>query len=356
MPGDQARHDHGHHARRLGLLGGQERQERHDEADRGHEDRVVQLAPQPDGRAAHDVADEDGERDRADEVEDRVAQAESRGDGQQCRPQHDQGGGVVEQALALQHRHQAVGEPEALADRGGCDRVRGADDGAQCHAGREGDVGNDEVHDGADGERGDDDQGDREPRDHADAPAQVDDGHLHRGGVQQRRQGSEEDPVGLQLEVGRAGHEAEGDAEDQQDQGSGDPGAPGQHRRHDDRHQGGDGEGQQLHVRQGSERQTPSGGAAWLLVARAVAELVDHEEVVAHLTGTERCPADHVAGDHAGGHLQQHDEGEDARPPPGRAGAARPRSSPAPCRGPAASSPRASWSAGRAGGPRRSRR
>ncbi len=46
-----------------------------------------------------------------------------------------QRGGVVEHPLALEDRHDALGQPQAAGDRGGRDRVRRGDDGAE-HGGR----------------------------------------------------------------------------------------------------------------------------------------------------------------------------------------------------------------------------
>ncbi len=68
VPGVETGDDDGEHAARAEVLGGQERDERHRERDRGVEHRVAQLRAHEHGDEAHDEPDRDGDRHREDEV------------------------------------------------------------------------------------------------------------------------------------------------------------------------------------------------------------------------------------------------------------------------------------------------
>ena len=164
--------------------------------------------------------------------------------GRDRRPQRDQGGGVVEQRLALEDRDDASRQPDPAADRRGRDGVGRRDDRADRERQRPAEVGQQQVDDHGHPGGGEDDQSDRQQQDRSPVGVEVDEGGLHRGGVQQRRQQAEQHHVGLEMDLRHHRQEGARHADDDQQQRrrQADPlrdGGPGQdHDGQDDQEEG----------------------------------------------------------------------------------------------------------------------
>ena len=157
--------------------------------------------------------------------------------------QRDQRGGVVEQRLPLEDRHDPARDADAPRDRGGRDGVRRGDDGTEREGGRPGDgrdhvVGHDRDADG--GERH---QADREQQDRPAVGVEVDQRGLQRRGVEQRREQPDEHHLLGQVHLGHEGQvrRAGPDRDEQQRSGQVEPAAgAGDH--DDDGREGSEGE------------------------------------------------------------------------------------------------------------------
>lgn len=232
-PGD----DHGEHPGGVQLLGEEVGHERDDEPDRALQHRVAEHQTHPVHQPADERADDHptdrGERELAEPTQHRRPGADRRGEHD---PEQGEGGGVVEQALALEDRHHAALQAEAPADGRGGDRVGWGDDGAEHEGAGQGQVGNDQP-------RGDPDDGGGE---HDEPHGQQQDGThvlpdaqrraLQRRRVQQGREDEEQDQLGLQRHGGQTRDEREAEPDDDEHQGRRDVHPPrhGGHRERDD--------------------------------------------------------------------------------------------------------------------------
>ena len=195
--GDDDRDDPGG----VDLLGGDEGHEGDDERDRGVQHRVGDQLAQLGDDDEDDEADGGSPQRRDEELLPDVEGLHSdghRGDG---GTQRDEGGGVVEQRLALEDRHDPAGQPYSPGDRGGRDGVRGRDDRADGEGHGPGDVGDQGVHDDAHAQGREHHQADRQQQDRAAVGVEVDERGLDRRGVQQRRQQPEQHHVGLEVDL-----------------------------------------------------------------------------------------------------------------------------------------------------------
>jgi len=136
--------------------------------------RVVDPSP----HLAEDEADGESDCDAAGDVEQKAAggagEREAAGDdGGDGDPVGDEGGAVVDEALALDEGDQPAREAEPLGDRARGSRVGGRDDGAEHEGGRPGEPGDGGVRDGGDREHRREDQPDRKERDLAHVRAEL---------------------------------------------------------------------------------------------------------------------------------------------------------------------------------------
>ena len=222
LTGDEPRDDGGDQARPVQVLHGKVRQERHREADGGGCRGVAHPRAQPHREPADDGPDGDGDEHRPRERADRGAEREHpRGDGQQGRPQQHEGGRIVQQALALEHRHDARRDAEAFRDpcRHG---IRRAEDRAERDAEREPHSRQQQREEEAEHEGGHDDEHDGEPRDRCEVAPELDRGQAHRRGVQQRRENSDEDPLRVDLGDVDERHEPDRESQRHEQQRAGD--------------------------------------------------------------------------------------------------------------------------------------
>ena len=109
--------------------------------------------------------------------------------------QRDQRGGVVEQRLALQDRHDPARQADPATDRGRRHRVRRGDHRTERQRHRPGQVRQQQLGHRGDADGGEDDQTDREQQDRSPVGVEVDERGALGGGVQQRRQQPEQDHV-----------------------------------------------------------------------------------------------------------------------------------------------------------------
>ena len=171
---------------------------------------VRKLSAAVDHRVGHVLADEpDHEEERQPD-----GNPAAGGDEEvecQCLPRHrrddrgaqrNQRGGVVEQRLPLEDRHDATRKPDAAPDRRRSHGVRRRDHRTDREGCGPAEVGQERVHQHGDTHGRERDQTDREQQDRASVGVEVDEAGLERRGVQQRRQQPEEHHLGLQLHVG----------------------------------------------------------------------------------------------------------------------------------------------------------
>ena len=151
------------------------------------------------GEALHDSAHSHGARRR----------------GGAGRGQDHEGGGVVEQALALQDGDDALRDPQASGDGDG-HGVGGAEDRAHGNGPCRGEAGDDEGEDSADDRGGHDHEEDRQDDDGGELATEVDGGDAHCGGVQKGRENPLEDDLRLDLDGGHDRQEAHDDADREQ--------------------------------------------------------------------------------------------------------------------------------------------
>ena len=211
---DAGRH-RGQDRRDAERLGRQVGEVRRDQRDRDLRRRVVQRLAQP----GDDVADGDADRDADDRVEDeapaRLGQREAPGDrGRDRELVGDERRRVVDQRLALDDRHVAPRGADPRGDRRRRDGIGGRHDGAQ-HEGRLPRHAVDElVGDERHAHHREDHEADGEQADLAEVVAQLAQRGEEGRGVEQRRQDDDEHDVGVELDVGDAGDEAQRRAAD----------------------------------------------------------------------------------------------------------------------------------------------
>ena len=147
--------------------------------------------------------------------------------------QGHQGGGVVDQRLALEDRHDPPGQADASRDRGGRDGVRGRHDRAQRECHREGHT-QEPVGDQADAAGGEQHQPHGQAEDREPVGPEVHERRADRGGIQQGREEADEDDLRAQLGLGDERHVADRHPHDQQHEGCGHPQPLGEPRDEDD--------------------------------------------------------------------------------------------------------------------------
>ena len=203
---DADRHG-GEHAGDADRLGRQVREVGGDEGDRDLDRRVVEPA----AHGGDDRADADADRDPADRADDELAarlqQAEAAGDdGRHRELVGDEGGAVVDQALALDDRDDPVRDAQLAADRGRRDGIGGRDDRAEDERRRPVEAEH-VVGDGGDADHRRQDEPDRKQRDRPDVSAKLAKRREERRRVEDRRQEDQEDEVRVELDLRRARHE-----------------------------------------------------------------------------------------------------------------------------------------------------
>ena len=131
----------------------------------------------------------------------------------------DEGGGVVEQALAFQHGDDALGQAEVLQDGGRRDRVRRGDDGAERDRGGPGQVGHQQL--GGHGHHGrrEQDRAEGEQQDRAEVGAEG--GPVRPVGARLEERRQEEDQSQLRIEFDRRQARHQGQRHSAQDQRDG---------------------------------------------------------------------------------------------------------------------------------------
>ena len=203
------------------VLGG----DRGDEGHREGEHRVRRRLLDECAQAHADLADDPANRSCNTERKSDLADEQARVEGvfvcgQACvhrGGQEDERGRVVEEALAFEHRNDAVGNTGAFRDRDG-DSVRRRQDRPQGNAPRQGDRGNQPVNDEADREGGQEHEGDREHRNRVHLAPEVHGRHAHCGREQERRQHDLKDEMRLDLDSPHLRQEANRQADNQQNQ------------------------------------------------------------------------------------------------------------------------------------------
>ncbi len=165
----------------------------------------------------HEPAEREAERGAARADEEEVVRGVAERERARHRGRHGgavehERGAVVDEALALDERHDALGHAKAAEDRGGGDGVGGGDDRAE-HEGRApAQAGDDRVGDHGDGAGGEQDEDAGQQRHAGRVGAQVARGGEPAGRVQERRQEDEEDHVGRDLDLRHARQVADADA------------------------------------------------------------------------------------------------------------------------------------------------
>ena len=222
MPGDEPRDDRGDQPGRAQRLGGQCRQER-----RRQRDEAADVGVGDAGADHHDeVGDHESQDGRDHDGEGEVPDDAPHGQGRACPddggPQQDEGGGVVEQPLALEDRDHALRGPESLDDGGG-HRVGRAEDRAERQAPAEPDTGEDQGEEEAEDDAGGHHEDHGEPADGAELPPEVHGGHRRCRGVEQRGQHCGQQYLGRYRDGRHPGEQAGRTAEDHQQQRPRDP-------------------------------------------------------------------------------------------------------------------------------------
>ncbi len=218
VPEQQAGHDDREHAAGMDRLGGEVGEEGRDEGQRGVQHRVLDVATHDREHGGDAQPDEKAATDGQREVAQDLPHAHGRGDGHDRGPQRDQGGGVVDQALALEDRDDPSGHAHAARDRGGGNGVRRRDDGTEGQGSRELEPGNQRPGHQADRERREDDRPDGQDADRLVVGAYVDERRADGRGVQQRRQQPDEHDLGIECVVGHTRDQRGEEADDDEDQ------------------------------------------------------------------------------------------------------------------------------------------
>ena len=215
QPGGDRR-DHPGGAEPLGREeGGVGRQERDRHLHRRVFDADSNLCDHPPDGHTDDTTAHEGDRERRDRRGRRERAAGGRGDGDAVDRQRRR---VVQQTLAFEDRHDLPRQSEPRRDRGGGDRVRRRDDGAQRDRDGPRKAGNERVGDHGNRQRRREDQADRERADGAEVGAQAPHRREVRGDIEERRQDDEEDEVRLDRDPRDPRHQAQQEtADDQKD-------------------------------------------------------------------------------------------------------------------------------------------
>ncbi|MDF2969191.1 MAG: hypothetical protein K0Q93_2969 [Nocardioidaceae bacterium] len=160
-------------------------------------------------------------------------QRDPAGRGRDCHPQRGQRGGVVEQALPGQDRHEPSGKAQLAADSGGRDGVGWRDDRAEGETCSQGEARDQRPRGEANRGRGGEHKPDRQQRDRPHVVAKA--AHRARPGrvVQQRRKEEEQHHLGIELIVRHSRYLRHRERDDHQHDGRRDPGAFGQPRHQD---------------------------------------------------------------------------------------------------------------------------
>ncbi|SHT71405.1 Uncharacterised protein [Mycobacteroides abscessus subsp. abscessus] len=197
----QTRDHHGDHAGTVNLLGQQVGEERHHQTDGALGEWIVELAADDVHQFADDKSDEhptDGrERENPEPVGHGGTQPDRRGD---SNPVGGERGGVVEQTLAAQQRHDVARQAQAPANGGGRNRVRWGHDGAEHHRTGQGQLGYRVERHEAHCDGGNQRKQHREAGDRPDVLAQVDVRAFQRRRVEQRGQDHEQHKVRIHLD------------------------------------------------------------------------------------------------------------------------------------------------------------
>ena len=138
---------------------------------------------------------------RADEVPADVPRTHRRGQRGDRGVQRDQRRRVVDQALALEDRHDPPRHADPPGDRRGGDRVRWRDDRADREAGGERSAGQRPPRDQADSDRANATSADRQQQDRAPVGPEVDQRGADRGRVEQRRQQPDQHEIGREVDL-----------------------------------------------------------------------------------------------------------------------------------------------------------
>lgn len=219
-PGD----DRGDEAGPAEVLRGHRGEEGHDEGEDGVGRGIGDAPAHPGPELADDEADDDGDAEREEELPGHAPGGHLLSPGLPGRDgsgeEHERGR-VVEEALALEDRDDAVVDAGASGDGDG-DGVGGAEDGAERDRPGQGDGRDEGVDDDADDEGGDDDEPDGEARDAAQLAAEVHDGHGDGGAEEEGREDDLEDDLRVDLDGAHPRQEADEDPDRQKDERRGD--------------------------------------------------------------------------------------------------------------------------------------
>ena len=160
----------------------------------------------------HDHAHRDSTHGRDDETEPDLPHGDRAAGRRDRHAQRDDRGGVVDQALALQDRHDAPRQPDPAGDRRGRDGVRRRDDRAERECRRPLDR-QDRMHEHRDPGGGEQHQPDAEQGDRPPVRPEVDQRRPDGRGVEQRRQQADQHDLRRQLEVRHERQVRAGDAD-----------------------------------------------------------------------------------------------------------------------------------------------
>ena len=199
------------------------------ECDEGRRQRQQDLRARIIGgvaQAQHHPADRQSKGDLAhddeDELRSRLGQRE--GAGRNCRQrkaEHDQGRGIVYEALAFQNGQQPLRQHQIARDRERRHGIGWRDDRSEHEADRHGKAEQIVGHEG-NARRRSHDAADGQQKDRPQVCAEAQPAHIHAGRIEQRRQQDHQDDLRLQLEPGHARQVGYGNAGCQHENGRGD--------------------------------------------------------------------------------------------------------------------------------------
>lgn len=177
----------------------------------------------------HDEERDDADRDAAHRRDEEVDPDAQRRDGllqrERGRGHGDEGRRVVEEGLTLEDGDKPAWQPDATRDGGGRDGVRGSDDTAQGQCRGETD-GHEPPGDEPDDDRGEEHEQHRQLDDLVHVAPQIDERDAQRRRVQQRRQETEENHLGVEVDLAHAGGVGERNPDCRQQEGTGEPDPP----------------------------------------------------------------------------------------------------------------------------------
>ena len=129
----------------------------------------------------------------------------------------DQGGGVVEQRLALDQGPDDARRPEPAEHARGGQGIGRPDDGTEGERARPAETRDDRVRDHGHDDHGEDHQPERQPDERGEVGAELADRRFDGGREQQRRQEDQQHQVGLERDPGQAGDQRQAEpTEDEQ--------------------------------------------------------------------------------------------------------------------------------------------